>query len=514
MAIGSAWFALVLTVLAIGSYVLGMTTSTRYMVVHLPAQLGVFAISTDVNWLTMLMLFLVALVGMIVARYAYTYLAGDVHEGRFHRWLSLTLGSFLAMVASGNLWSFLLFWVLASLSLHRLLVFYRERPVAVLAGRKEYLLHRIADVCLFVAFLLIARTLHTSEFAGIHPAAAGTHGSLPEALQVASGLLVLSATLKSAQFPFHGWLIQVMEAPTPVSALLHAGLIYTGAFLLLRMVPLISRIAWTGDALSLIGLVSIVAASLMMITATTIKGSLAYSTCGQVGFMLMECGVGLYSLALLHIVSHAVYKAHAFLSSGSVVDNFRAPTLPSVPRSVTTGKKTIGSLAFSALIVIGTGLFFGVPLFQRVPLLVMGTILTVAVSQLLSHMLTRGAAGGRRFVLTTIFLAVLVSVAYFGLDSLCTTLFDRIWPAPQEATGMVQDVLLVLIVVVFMGLLLVQQSIPRLLRRPFWQAIYVHLYNDLYIDLTVTQWVRRLQLGHIVEPSPAREDQLPDGISS
>ncbi len=488
----AAWFALMCGGWVAVTYSLGVLQPTTYTSQHLPAGFGFSWFSVDVNGLTVLMLLLVALVGMIVVRYSYTYLESDIHEGRFHRWLSLTLGSFLMLILSGNVWDFFVFWVVTSLFLHKLLAFYPERPGAVLAARKKFLFHRIADASLLAALVLMVRTLHTSQFVGILPTLAAIHGSLPESLQIASGLIVLSAVLKSAQFPFHGWLIQVMEAPTPVSALLHAGIIYTGAFLILRMVPIMSRVHWAGDVLILAGLLSIAVASLMMMTATNIKGSLAYSTCAQMGFMLMECGLGLYSLALLHIVSHSVYKAHAFLSSGSVVDHFRAPVLPTVPR-IATMWQVMRSLAVAAPIVIGTGAVFGVSLPQQTALIVMGIILTVAISQLLLQALNMGKISASRLLLAIIGLSALVSTAYFGLDTLFTVLFRASLPTAQGSAGVVQDGLLGLITAVFVGLLLVQQMLPRLLNKPFWQATYVHFYNGLYIDTFFTRLVRRFR---------------------
>ena len=496
---GAAGIALVGAVLAAGTYFLGITGSKTFFAAHFLAIPGFMAAGVDVNVLTVLMLLLVALVGLIVARYSSTYLDGDIHAGRFHRWLSLTLGSFLMLIAAGNIWGFLVFWVVTSLFLHQLLAFYRERPVAVLAARKKYLLHRMADASLFAALLLISRTLHTSQFTGIALALTKIHGTLPEPLQIASGLLVLSAVLKSAQFPFHGWLIQVMEAPTPVSALLHAGIIYTGAFLLLRMAPIMSQVRWTGDAVIVMGLASLAITSLMMMTATNIKGSLAYSTCAQMGFMLMECGLGLYSLVLLHIVSHSVYKAHAFLASGSVVDHFRGPDLPRVVPSATTWK-AIASLITAAPVVGGMAVVFGVPLRHQAPLIVMGSILTVAISQLLLQALNMDKIGVRGFLGTMISLGALISTAYFGLDILFTKLLGPMLPTGQGLAGSFQDGLLGLIIAVFVGLLFVQQLLPRILHHPLGQAFYVHLYNDMYIDMVFTRLIQRFGPHDTAEP--------------
>jgi NAD(P)H-quinone oxidoreductase subunit 5 len=504
---GAAWFALVCAVLAALTYGLGTTQSETYLSVNLPASLGVLAINVYVNALTVIMLLLVAFVGVIVARYSSTYMDGDAHEGRFHRWLSLTLGSFLTLIATGNMWGFLISSVATSVCLNELLGFYRDRPGAVLAARKKSMFSKIADTSMLAAFVLIARTLHTSQFADIASALASMHGPLPEALQIASGLIVLSAILKSAQFPFHGWLIQVMEAPTPVSALLHAGIIYTGTFLVLRMIPVISQVGWAGDALILVGLFSIAAASLMMITATNIKGSLAYSTCAQMGFMLMECGLGLYSLAVLHIVSHSVYKAHAFLSSGSVVDNFRVPALPSVFSAATAWQAALG-FTVAALMTIGMGAGFGVALQQQPALIVMGLILTVAITQLLLQALNTRNTGTGGLLLRMVGLSALVCTAYFGLHMLFTALLGTSLPTAQLPAGAVQDGLLGLIVVVFLSLLFIQQMLSRNLRKPFWQAIYVHFYNGLYIDIFFTRMVWSFgPVGTGGRPRASTEDQ-------
>ena len=511
---GAAWFALACAVLAALTYGLGAIQSETYLSVNLPASLGVLAISVYVNALTVIILLLVTFVGVIVSRYSSTYMDGDAHEGRYHRWLSLTLGSFLALIVTGNMWGFLIASVATSVCLNELLGFYRDRPGAVLASRKKSMFSKIADASMLTAFVLIAHTLHTSQFADIAPALAAMHGPLPEALQIASGLIVLSAVLKSAQFPFHGWLIQVMEAPTPVSALLHAGIIYTGAFLILRMIPIMSQVDWAGDALILVGLVSIAAASLMMMTGTNIKGSLAYSTCAQMGFMLMECGLGLYSLAVLHIVSHSVYKAHAFLASGSVVDNFRVPALPDVFSAATAWQAVLG-LIVAALMTIGIGAGFGVALQQQPTLIAMGVILTVAITQLLLQALNTRNTGTSGLLLWMGGLSALVCTAYFGLHMLFTALLGTSLPTAQLPAGAVQNGLVGLIVVVFLGLLFIQQMLSRNLRKPFWQAIYVHLYNGLYIDIFFTRMVRSFgPVGTCERPRASTEDQSREVLQS
>ncbi len=505
----AAWWAFGCALSAALVYAFGARGSATYLAIPLPAHLGAFQIGINADILTTIMLLLVAFVGMIVARYARVYMAGDAHEGRFHRWLALTLGSFLTLVVANNIWGFWVSWVVTSLFLHELLAFYRDRPGAVLAARKKYLLHRIADVSLLAAFVLIVRNLHATQWHAIARAAAVLPGPVPPAILVAGGLIILSAILKSAQFPTHGWLIQVMEAPTPVSALMHAGIIYTGAFLILRMSPVVSRIGWAGDVLVVVGLVSIMLASLTMMTITNIKGALAYSTCAQMGFMLMECGLGLYSIAVLHIIAHSVYKAHAFLSSGSVVEYFRAPPLS---LSIATSLwRTILGIVVAAGMTIGMGAAFGVAVVRQPALVVMALILTVGTSQLLLQGLNMRNAGAWRLLPRLAGLSALVCAAYFGLHLVFVHLLGSSVPADPLHAGIVQKVLLAVIALAFLTLLMIQQFLPRLSQRPFWRAAYVHLYNGFYADTILTGFVRKLG------PTPiglaSRHRMIPSDVS-
>jgi NAD(P)H-quinone oxidoreductase subunit 5 len=134
--------------------------------------------------------------------------------------------------------------------------------------------------------------------------------------QLAALLIASAAMVKCAQFPMHGWLIQVVEAPTPVSALLHAGVINLGGFLLL-MAPLMRHADLANWLLLIVAGLTCVAAALITMTRVSVKVLLAWSTVAQMGLMLVECALGQYGLALLHLVAHSCYKAYAFLAAGS-----------------------------------------------------------------------------------------------------------------------------------------------------------------------------------------------------
>ncbi|MGC8528961.1 MAG: proton-conducting transporter membrane subunit [Leptospirillia bacterium] len=497
---GSAWFALACAIGANAAYGVGLVHPDTFYSFRLPDNLGAFEINTAVNPLTNVMLLLVAFVGMIVSRFSSRYMEGDSREGSFHRWLALTLGSFFTLIVVGNMWAFLVSWIATSLFLHELLAFYGERPNALVAARKKYLLARIADASLLGAIILVVRTLHTSDFSGIAQAVRALNGTLPEPLLVASALIVVAAVLKTAQFPFHGWLIQVMEAPTPVSALLHAGIIYTGTFLVLRMNPILSQSDGARETMVLTGLLSIAVASLMMMVETNIKESLAYSTCAQMGFMVMECGLGLYTLAVMHIVAHSVYKAHAFLSSGSVVDDYRAPALPFSPQSSSSLRAVLG-LFVGAIMTFAVGSLFGIDFGKSPALVVLGAILSVGVTQLMLPALNARHAGMGTLFLWTGGMSAGVCIAYFGFHKLFDLILGSSLPSAGFAGDALQKGILGAIIVVFIALLLIGQKLPELLGKPFWQGLYVHLYNGLYVDIFIARMVGR--------PAPAMATRPP-----
>lgn len=485
---GAAWLAFAGALIAAVSHQFEAARSWTIYSVALPGDIGDFSLGTYVNTVTVIMLMLVSFVGAIVSRYARNYLDGDANQGRFHKWLSLTLGAILTMIVSSNLLMFLLAWFTTSLCLHQLLTFYRERPAAMLAAHKKLIFSRIGELSLLIAIFLIGSTLHTLEFEQIFSIMASMQGPLPTGLHWASLLIVLSAALKSAQFPFHGWLIQVMEAPTPVSALLHAGIVNGGAFLVIRMSPIMSQSDVALGGLAVIGLVTLTLASLVMLTQTSIKVSLAWSTTAQMGFMLLECGLGLYSLAMLHLVAHSLYKAHAFLASGSGVDAFRAPAMAYVTQRPQPLRMVI-ALVISASIAVFAGAAFGVTLDQQPALIATGTIVAIAMGQLLLQASSLGT--GVSFLSRALGLSVIVSFAYFALHAAFEwALLGSVLPV-RDVNGPFQSMLAVVIVGVFLMLLQMQQALKQI-RSPLGEAIYTHLYNGLYIDVFITRILQRV----------------------
>jgi NAD(P)H-quinone oxidoreductase subunit 5 len=450
------------------------------------------ALSVLADGLTFTILGLVALLAALIARYSTNYLAGEAARGPFFRWLALTSGAFMLVVIAGNMLMFVLAIFLTGTGLNRLLTHYRDRLPAQMVAHKKLLFSRMADTSLLVAAMLIAAGAGTVSFEGI--AAAAAEGNLSWQLHLAAWLIVAYAILKSGQFPFHGWLLQVMEAPTPVSALLHAGIVYSGAIAVLRTHELLLADGYALVALALVGLMTAAIASLAMLTQTAIKSSLAWSTAGQLGFMLLELGLGLFVLAVLHLIAHSLYKAHAFLSSGSMVDVLRSPGLKSKrsPRPLAWA----AAVAASAAVTFAMGAAWGITLANEPALLAIGTILAVAVAQLLLTGWSVAALTARLLTVT-----VLVTAVYFGLHTLFASLYSGVLaPIPHQASAG-HYVLLGLVAAVFIGLSFFQAVLINRPPAPWLLRLYVHLYNGLYTDMPVERLVYRVW--------PARFRDLP-----
>lgn len=290
-------------------------------------------------------LLLVHFIGFIVLNYASRNFELDADNQRFLQWFLITLFSVMVTVVSNHLLVLWLGWVSISVSLHQLLMFYPERYRAVLAAHKKFIFARTAEVLLGIAFLLIYSehgNAYIDEIFAQYPLQ-----DLSLNLHIAAFLIANVVLIKCAQLPLHGWLIQVVESPTPVSALLHAGIINLGGLLLLLFAPLFSQSLPAQALVVIVASVSAVIAALVMMTITSVKVKLAWSTIAQMGLMLVECALGLYTLALLHLLAHSIYKAYAFLSAGDAVKQH-------VIQQQIQASSTKSDWTFALIITLGT----------------------------------------------------------------------------------------------------------------------------------------------------------------
>jgi NAD(P)H-quinone oxidoreductase subunit 5 len=255
------------------------------------------------------------------------------------------------------------------------------------------------------------------------------------------------------------------------------------------MSPLIAEAPGALDALVVAGAVTALFGATVMLTQTSIKVALAYSTIAQMGFMLLQCGLGAFSAAVLHIVAHSLYKAHAFLTSGSVVDIARAAW---TTRGAGRAHPALVALVLAVAlgVALGVGVLAGATPLEKPGVVALGAILAMGVAHLLLQALAPQPATA--VTLRAAGLAATVCIAYFALQAGAETLL-RGAVAPTVAAHGAADLLLpALVVMAFAAAFLLQALLPHRAHRPAWRAAYVHLANGLYVNTFANRAVQRV----------------------
>jgi len=277
--------------------------------------------------LSLIMALMVAGISLVVHVYSIRYMAEEPGYARFYVLLDVMTAAILLMVAAGDLVTLLVAWHLIGVALYFLLGHDLARPAAQRYAFWSFFTYRLGDLPLILAAILLYQAYGTVSLPALFDriaAAPDAHTVLGLPLTTAVAFLVaLAAFARSAQFPLHTWLPYTMEGPTPVSALMHAGIVNAGGFVINRFAPVFVH---AGEVLHLVfavGLVTAILGSVLMLTQNDIKKSLGYSTMGQMGFMFVETGVGAFSLAIYHLIAHGLFKGTLFLGAGSVIGNAR-----------------------------------------------------------------------------------------------------------------------------------------------------------------------------------------------
>lgn len=289
-----------------------------------PVPLGLY-----VDRLSAVMMVLISAIGTIIYAYSIEYMHQEPHERRYFALLGVTISVLLCMVSSANLLMLFVFWQILSYLLY-LLIHNHAHTGTLESAFRTFALLRTGDVA-FLAGTALAYALYgTLEFPELFSAAVQSTPMITVLPGVefsgATGvtlLLLIGAMSKSAQFPFHIWLPRYLYAPTPVTALLHAGIINAGGFLINRLAPLFGSSSTTLHAAFIIGMLTAVLGASMMLAQNDIKNMLGFSTIGQMGYMVMECGLGAFALAVFHLIAHGLFKATVFLYSGNVIGKAR-----------------------------------------------------------------------------------------------------------------------------------------------------------------------------------------------
>jgi NADH-quinone oxidoreductase subunit L len=288
------------------------------------------------NELSAILVPYVAILGLVIRKYATKYMWDEPGYKRFFILLNFIFSAIYMLVMSNNLIILAIGWQLMSISLYLLITFNVESKSAIKNGGWTMLTHKLADLLFIIAVILTYKTFGSYELADLSQKwlEMSQNDGVDNPVIYAIGFLFLfAAMMKSAIIPFHLWLPYTSEAPTPVSALMHAGVVNVGGILLnkiaflLLLTPAVLNVAFT------MGLITAIGASLLMLAVSDIKRSLGYSTVGQMGYMIMEVGLGAFSLAIYHLMVHGIFKASLFLESGSLINWARKD--PNIPRRLT-----------------------------------------------------------------------------------------------------------------------------------------------------------------------------------
>ena len=269
--------------------------------------------------LTVAMLGLATFVALMVQVYSLGYMKGDSRFDWYYAFHALFIAAMLTLVLADNFLLLYVAWELVGLCSYLLIGFWFERPEAREAAKKAFIVTRIGDVGLLIGILLLWREV--GSFSMTDAFAAAQSGAMSEGIATAAALLLfLGAMGKSAQFPFHVWLPDAMEGPTPVSALIHAAtMVAAGVYLVARAFPIFTASESALLVVAVIGLITALGAATIALVSTDLKRILAYSTISHLGLMMLSLGALGYTAAIFHLLAHGFSKALLFLGAGSVM---------------------------------------------------------------------------------------------------------------------------------------------------------------------------------------------------
>ncbi|KAB1118765.1 DUF2309 family protein [Micromonospora aurantiaca] len=315
-----------------------------------------FSVGIRLDRFTALFALLVCGLAAVVAGYARRYLDGEPGARALQARIAAATTATLVMTTAPSLVQLAVGWIAAGHLLIGLIGYYREQPRVRAAVRRTRAVFLVGDVALVAGLALLVAPTGDADLDAVRAAAGDRPGWL---LAAAGGLLLVAGAVRSAQVPAHRWLPYTLDAPTPVSAFLHAGMVNVAGFLMITLAPVVVAAPGVMPAMVLTGLVTAVSGTVFAAVRTDVKGTLARSTVAQMGFMLAQCGLGAFGLAAVHLVGHAVYKAYAFLSAGGALQaqarTAAAPRPVGPPRTRTVALAGAAVLAAVALTELSLG---------------------------------------------------------------------------------------------------------------------------------------------------------------
>jgi len=483
----------------------------------------IFKIGMFIDRLTAVMMVLITSVSTVIHVYSRRYLQGDPGYARFYTLLGLITFVILSLVSSPNLLMLFVFWQLLSWTLYLILAFNYSHPPAYHNAFKTFVVHRFGDVSFLVGILLTYKYFGTLEFSELFQRASeqsktfaifeGTSLEV-SAVAVIALLIFVGAMAKSAQFPLHVWLPDTMDSPTPVSALMHAGIVNAGGFLLNRLAPFYSLSSNTLHVVFIVGALTVVLGASMMLVQNDIKKTLGFSTMGQMGYMIMECGLGAFALAIFHLIAHGLFKATLFLSAGNVIHNARhEPKFPPsssheptrMPAKVTWLTGLIVTLIMPLIILMVAHDLLEVPLKDAHGATIFLFFSWVTASQAIFSLYRLHAVASWKVASAMIGALFLIGFTYLWAGELFT---HFLYPEPGVSDAFFMAAALnptvFDIFVLFSTLLIIigwfygyTSSTGQKLLHPDWiliiqKKIYMVLFNRLYVDRIYLRWGNNL----------------------
>lgn len=273
-----------------------------------------------VDPLSVFMFLVVTGVGFVIHVYSIGYMSHDPEYSRFFAYMNLFIFSMCTLVGAADFFFLIVGWALVGLASYLLIGFWRDRTSAVLAARKAFVMNVIGDVGMVIAAFVIFEHFGSLNYVDVFQAAPKLFMANDDVILLITLFLLVGAVAKSAQIPLHTWLPDAMEGPTPVSALIHAATMVTaGVYLVARCHVLYALAPFSMYLIATIGAVTAVFAGSMAMVQYDIKRIIAYSTMSQLGYMFLAVGIGMFSLGMFHLMTHAFFKALLFLGAGSVI---------------------------------------------------------------------------------------------------------------------------------------------------------------------------------------------------
>jgi NADH-quinone oxidoreductase subunit L len=284
-------------------------------VASLHIKLGIY-----VDPLSVFMVLIVSGVSTLIHLYSFGYMQSDEGYHRFFSYLNFFVFSMLLLVLAGNFVLLIVGWAFVGFASYALISFWYRRTTATRAGMKAFVINVVGDIGLVLAAFLIFQHLGTFEYTEVFAKAPHVFHTNQWSVTAICLLLLVGAFAKSAQLPFHTWLPDAMEGPTPVSSLIHAATMVTaGVYLIARTHVLFVLAPTAADIAAFVGLATLLVAASIALVMTDLKRAIAYSTMSQIGYMIVGVSIGAYSAGMFHLMTHAFFKALLFMAAGSII---------------------------------------------------------------------------------------------------------------------------------------------------------------------------------------------------